>query len=123
MVVISKHLRRVILIGEVDYHIYISMLLIHLKPHFHTCHVMKRHLCIILCENKCADQLCSYHTDDKRLRFLYINSTNPTLPKSEMPSFTPSSVAVQPCLSLFSIPGLEVIKLEFILKLKIKRND
>ena len=42
-----------------------------------------------ICENKEADQLRS---------FRHIDSTMPLLPKSEISSLEPSSVAVQPCV-------------------------
>ena len=54
-----------------------------------------------LCENKGADQLCSYDqlcsncTADQRLCFLYSDSTIHLPPKSEISSIKPSSVAAQ----------------------------
>ena len=51
-----------------------------------------------ICENKDADQLCGNRTADQRLCFRYIESTIPLLPKSEISSHYPSSVAVQPGL-------------------------
>ena len=53
---------------------------------------------IFICENKAADQLCGNRTADHRLCFRYIDSTIPLLPKSEISSLYPSSVAVQPGL-------------------------
>ena len=53
---------------------------------------------ICICKNKGADQLCGYRTADQRFCFCYIDSTIPLLPKSEISSFLPSSVAVQPGL-------------------------
>ena len=51
------------------------------------------------CENKAADQLRSNRESDQRLCFRYTDSTIPQLPKSEISSLKPSSVAVQPGLS------------------------
>ena len=56
----------------------------------------KRDFCI--CENKDADQLRGNREADQRLCFRYTDSTIPLLPKSEISSFSPSSVAVQPGL-------------------------
>ena len=49
-----------------------------------------------ICENKDADQLHSNREADQRLCFRYTDSTTPLLPKSEISSLQPSSVAVQP---------------------------
>ena len=51
-----------------------------------------------ICENKDADQLRGNHEADQRLCFRYTDSTIPLLPKSEISSVQPSSVAVQPGL-------------------------
>ena len=51
-----------------------------------------------ICENKAADQLCGNCEADQRLCFRYIDNSIPLLPKSEMSSLWPSSVAVQPGL-------------------------
>ena len=51
-----------------------------------------------ICENKAADLLCGNREADQRLCFRYIDSSIPLLPKSEMSSLWPSSVAVQPGL-------------------------
>ena len=51
-----------------------------------------------ICENKDADQLRGNREADQRLRFRYIDSTNPLLSKSEISSIYLSSVAVQPGL-------------------------
>ena len=51
-----------------------------------------------ICENKDADQLRGNREADQRLCFRYTDSTIPLLPKSEISSLKPSSVAVQPCL-------------------------
>ena len=47
-----------------------------------------------ICENIDADQLRGNREADQRLCFRYIDSTIPLLPKSEISSFYPSSVAV-----------------------------
>ena len=49
-------------------------------------------------ENKDADQLHGNLEADQRLCFPYTDSTIPLLPKSEISSLYPSSVAVQPGL-------------------------
>ena len=51
-----------------------------------------------LCENKDADQLRVNREADQRLCFRFIDSTIPLLSISEISSFYPSSVAVQPGL-------------------------
>ena len=51
-----------------------------------------------LCENKDADQLRGNREADQRLCFRYTDSTIPLLPKSEISSLYPSSVAIQPGL-------------------------
>ena len=51
-----------------------------------------------ICENKDTDQLHSNCAADQRLCFRYTGSTIPLLPKSEISSLWPSSVAVQPDL-------------------------
>ena len=51
-----------------------------------------------ICENKDADQLRGNREADQRLCFRYIDRTIPLLPKSEISSLWPSSVAVQPGL-------------------------
>ena len=58
--------------------------------------VRKPAFCI--CENKAADQLRGNREADQRLRFRYMDSTIPLLPKSEISRFYPSSVTVQPGL-------------------------
>ena len=55
-------------------------------------------LAFCICENKDADQLRGIREADQRLCFRYIDSTIPLLPKSEISSLQPSSVAVQPGL-------------------------
>ena len=49
-----------------------------------------------ICENKGADQLHGNREADQRLCFRYINSAIPLVPKFEISSLQPSSVAVQP---------------------------
>ena len=56
----------------------------------------KQAFCI--CENKDADQLRGNREADQRLCFRYIDSTIPLLPKFEISSLLPSSIAVQPGL-------------------------
>ena len=51
-----------------------------------------------ICENKDADQLRGNREADQRLCFRYTDTTIPLLSKSEISSFWPSSVAVQPGL-------------------------
>ena len=51
-----------------------------------------------ICENKDADQLRGNHEADQRLFFRYTETTIPLLPKSEISSMYPSSMAVQPGL-------------------------
>ena len=51
-----------------------------------------------ICENKDAGQLRGNREADQRLCFRYIDSAIPPLPKSEISSLQPSSVAVQPGL-------------------------
>ena len=59
-----------------------------------------------LCKNKDADQLCGNRTADQRLCFRYTGRTIPLLPKSEISSLYPPSVAAQPdlCLTWSKIP-------------------
>ena len=72
----------------------------------HTCFfITKTHISLVMrkpavciCENKDADQLRSNSAIDQRLCFHYTDSTIPLLPKSEISSLLPSSVAVQPGL-------------------------
>ena len=58
--------------------------------------VRKPAFCI--CENKDADQLRGNREADQRLCFRYTDSTIHLLPKYEISSLLPSSVAVQPGL-------------------------
>ena len=48
-----------------------------------------------ICENKDADQLRSNREADQRLCFRYTDSAIPLLPKSEISSHKPYTVAVQ----------------------------
>ena len=47
----------------------------------------------------------SYRAGHQRFWFRYINSTIPLLPKSEISSLLPSSVAVQPCFNKWDLVG------------------
>ena len=60
-------------------------------------HVMRKPAFCIF-ENKGADHLRSNCAADQHLCFRYIDSTIPHLPKSEISSLYPSSVAIQPGL-------------------------
>ena len=51
-----------------------------------------------ICQNRDADQLCGNREADQGHCFCYTDSTIPLLPKSEISSLYPSSVAVQPGL-------------------------
>ena len=51
-----------------------------------------------ICENKDADQLRGDREADQRLCFRFTDSTISLLPKYEISSLEPSSVAVQPGL-------------------------
>ena len=51
-----------------------------------------------ICQNKDPDQLRGNRLADQRLCFCYKDSTIPLLPRSEISSLWPSSVAVQPGL-------------------------
>ena len=51
---------------------------------------------ICICENKDADQLRGDREADQRLCFRYTDTTLPLLFKSEISSFQPASVTVQP---------------------------
>ena len=53
---------------------------------------------ICICENKDADQLRGNREADQRLCFHYTESTLPPLTKSEISSFSPACVIVQPDL-------------------------
>ena len=58
--------------------------------------VRKPDFCI--CKNKDADQLRGNREADQGLCFRYSESTIPLLPKSEISSLYPSSMAIQPGL-------------------------
>ena len=51
-----------------------------------------------ICENKDTDHFCDNREADQCLFFCYTDSTIPLLPKSEISSHLPYSVAVQPGL-------------------------
>ena len=53
---------------------------------------------ICICENKDADQLRGNREADQRLCFRYTDSILPLLLKSEISSFQPASVTIQPDL-------------------------
>ena len=73
-----------------------------------------------ICENKDADQLRGNREADQRLCFRYTDSTVPLLPKSEISSLSPSSVAVQPSLCQ---TWSETLKTGFlIMKLKLRKT-
>ena len=57
-----------------------------------------RKLDFCLCKNEDADQLRSNWEADQRLCFRYTDSTIPLLPKSEISSFYPPSLAAQTVL-------------------------
>ena len=61
-----------------------------------SCIMKKPAFCI--CKTKGTDQLHGNSTAHQHLCFCYIDSTIPPLPKSEISSLLPSSVAVQPCV-------------------------
>ena len=60
-------------------------------------------LCI--CKNKEADQLRGNHIADQRLCVLYTDSTTHLLPKSEISSHYPSSVAIRAAQFLSDLVG------------------
>ena len=65
-----------------------------------------------ICENKDADLLRGDREANLRLCFRYTDSTIPPLPKSEISSLLPSSVAVQPGLCP---TWLETLKTGFLM--------
>ena len=69
-----------------------------LTSHFDDLSRIVRKPAFCICENKDADQLLGNRKADERLCFRYIDSTIPLLPKYEISSLLPSSVAVQPSL-------------------------
>ena len=62
-----------------------------------------------ICENKDAGQLSGNREADQRLCFRYTDSTIPLLPKSEISSLLPSSMAVQHGLDLVQMRGTSVV--------------
>ena len=68
--------------------------------HYHQMSLFMRKPAFYLCENKDTDQLRSNCAADQRLCFRYTDSTIPLLPKSEILTLQPSSVAIQPGLCL-----------------------
>ena len=77
----------------------------------------KRYFCI--CENKDADQFHGKREADQRLCFRYTDSTIPLLPKSEISSFKPSSVAVQSglCRTWSETPKISFLTARLIFEL------
>ena len=66
---------------------------------------MRKHV-FCICENKDADQLRRNRKVDQHLCFRYMDSTIPLLPKYEISSLLPASVAAQPglCRTWSEIP-------------------
>ena len=64
---------------------------------FYLSHVLRKPA-FCICENKDADQLRGNREADQRLCFRYTDSTISLLPKYEISSLQPSSVALQPGL-------------------------
>ena len=75
-----------------------------------------------ICENKDADQLCGNHEADQRLCFRCTDSTIPLLPKSEISSLLPSSVAVQPslCRTWSETPKTGLLRMRLISYLQLR---
>ena len=71
-----------------------------------------------ICENKDADQLRGNREADQRLCFRYTDSTIPLLPKYEISSLQPSSVAVQPglCRTWSETPKTGFLRTRLILR-------
>ena len=74
-----------------------------------------------ICKYKDADQLRGYREADQRLCFHYTDSTVPLLPKSEISSLQPFSVAVQPglCQTWSETPKTGFL----IMRLKLHKAD
>ena len=72
-------------------------------------HILRK-LDFYLCENKAADQLCSYCIA-QHLCFCYMDSTIPLLPKSKISSFEQSSVAVHAGLCQTWLETLNTVSL------------
>ena len=64
----------------------------------HNISLVVRKPAFCICENKCADQLCSNRTADQCLCLHYIGRTIPLLPKSTISILYPSAMAGQPSL-------------------------
>ena len=77
-----------------------------------------------ICENKDADQLRGNCEADQCLCFRYTDSTIPLLPKSEISSLQPSSVAVQPglCRTWSETPKTGFLIMRLIFKSLITRK-
>ena len=69
-----------------------------LKHHHYIMSRVVRKPAFCICENKDADQLRGNREADQCLCFCYTDSTISLLPKYEVSSLQPSSVAVQPGL-------------------------
>ena len=69
-----------------------------------------------ICENKDTDQLRGNREADQHLCFRYTDSTIPLLSKTEISSFQPSSVAVQPglCQIWLEIPKTGFLRTRLI---------
>ena len=69
-----------------------------------------------ICENKDADQLRGNREADQRLCFRYMDSAIPLLPKSEILSLEPSSVAAQPglCATWSETPKTGFLRMRLI---------
>ena len=77
-----------------------------------------------ICEYKDADQLRGNREADQRLCFRFTDGTIPLLPKSEISSLQPSSVAVQPglCGTWSETPKTGFLRTRLILSEHIKTN-
>ena len=79
-----------------------------------------------ICENKDADQLRGNREADQRLRFRYIDSTIPLLPKSEISSLYSYSVTAQPslCRTRSETPKTDFLTTRLIwVKIDVNRFD
>ena len=78
-----------------------------------------------ICENKDADQLHGNCEADQHLCFRYTDTTIPLLPKSEISSLQPSSVAVQPglCRTLSETPKTGFLRTRLIYRKVPKSSD
>ena len=85
--------------------------------------VGKPAFCILVCENKGADQLRSNREADQRLCFRHMDSAIPLLSTNEISSLYPSSVAVQPglCRTWSETPktGFLTTRLNYVLEVLV----